>query len=136
MKIRVFGKLLPAFLILLAFTYWWASNRVWFPFAERSILVDGKPLIDDYVPVKSLSGDLFLRNQDHQTQYLVSLKKREVSIISEDYNFIDVGILFTSQNLADTDAPNITSKLNTDLTVDGGFIEFTDIQGRRWCVPK
>ena len=136
MKIRVFGILLPALLILLAFGYWFASNRVWFPFDEHSILVDGKPLMDDYVPVKSVAGDLFLRNQDHQTQYLISLRNGDVSIISEDYNFIDIGILFTNKALAYENAPNIKSKLNTDLKIDENFVEFVDVRGRRWRVPN
>ena len=136
MKIRVFGILLPALLILLAIGYWFASNRVWFPFDERSVLVDGKSLIDDYVPVKSFAGDLFLRNQDHQTQYLISLKNREVSIISEDYNFVDIGILFTNKALAYENAPNFRNNLNTDLTIGTDFVEFTDVRGRRWRVPK
>ena len=136
MKIRVFGILIPTLLILLAFGYWFASNRVWFPFDERSVLVDGKSLMDDYVPVKSVAGDLFLRNQDHQTQYLVSLKNGDVSIISEDYNFTDIGILFTNKALAYENAPNIKTKLNTDLTIGKKFVEFTDVRGRRWRVPN
>lgn len=136
MKIRIFGIILPVLLILFAFGYWCASNRVWFPFDERSVLVDCKPLMDDYVPVKSVAGDLFLRNQDHQTQYLVSLKNREVSVISEDYNFIDIGILFTNEALAYENTPSVRSRLNTDLTIGTNFVEFTDVRGRRWRVPK
>ena len=136
MKIRVFGIIIPTLLILLAFGYWFASNRVWLPFDEQSVLVDGRPLMEDYVPVKSIAGDLFLRNQDHQTQYLVSLKNRDVSIISEDYNFIDIGILFTNKALVYENAPNIKSKLNTDLTIGENFVEFTDVGGRRWRVPN
>lgn len=136
MKIHSFGKTLTAILILFAFVYWCASNRVWFPFEQGSILVDGNPLMDDYVPVKSVAGDLFLRNQDHQTQYLISLKNREVSIISEDYDFLDIGILFTNKALAYENAPNVRSKFNTDLTIGADFVEFTDIRGRRWRVPN
>ena len=136
MKIRVFGIIIPTLLVLLAFGYWFASNRVWLPFDEQSVWVDGRPLMEDYVPVKSIAGDLFLRNQDHQTQYLVSLKNRDVSIISENYDFLDIGILFTNKALVYENAPNIKSKLNTDLTIGENFVEFTDVGGRRWRVPN
>ena len=139
MKIPVFGLLLPLFLILLALSYLCVSNHIWFPLAEN-VFVDGKPLygkplFSDYVPVKSLRGDLFLRNQDHQTQYLISLKNPEVSIISEDYDFIDLGVV-TKQALADETAPNMRGKFNTDLTIDGDYVEFTDNSGSRWRVPR
>lgn len=90
----------------------------------------------DYLPGKSLNGDVFLRNQDHGTQYLISARKKEVSIISEDEDFFDVAILtYTHDDLTNLENPDIKRKLlNPNLVVESRFVEFTSADGERWHI--
>ena len=94
-------------------------------------------MYNDYVPVKSLRGDIYLRNQDNQKQYLISIKNQEVSIIKDVGDFINLGILYTSESLADTDDPRIKTKLNdSNLLITDEFIKFTSGDNEHWLVIR
>ncbi len=91
MKLTFRKKILLIGLVCIAvFTYRWISFHIWFPLNDCTILADGafSPMFYDYLPGKSLNGDIFLRNQDHGTQFLISVDKKEVSVIREDEDFL------------------------------------------------
>lgn len=118
--------------------YRWTSHHIWFPLDHAQILVNGSsnPMLYDYLPGKSLNGDIFFRNQDHGPQYLISFKKQEVSIISEDADFMDIGFLtYTRDDLVDVKYPRIKTTLsNPNLVLGNKLVEFTSTEGERWHV--
>ncbi len=90
----------------------------------------------DYLPGKSLNGDIFLRNQDHGTQFLISVDKKEVSVIREDEDFFDFGLLtYTRDDISNLENSKIKQKLlNPNLIVEDKFVEFTSEEGKRWHI--
>jgi hypothetical protein len=130
--------LLAVFACGIILAYRWVSSHIWFPVNDCKILVNGSsnPMLSDYLPGRSLNGDIFLRNQDHGTQYLISMKRREVSIISENEDFIDVGLLtYTHHALTNFDNPKIKTEVpNATLVIGDRFVEFSSSEGARWHV--
>ena len=118
--------------------YRWISSHVWFASSDCKLLVNGSfsPMLYDYLPGRSLNGDIFLRNQDHGTQYLISVKRREVSVISEDEHFIDIGLLtYTQDALTGFENPRLKTKLsNPNLLVGNRFVEFNASENEPWHV--
>jgi len=125
-----------------AIAYRWVSHHIWFSIEHSQILVDGAsypalPMLADYMPGKSLNGDIFLRNMDHGTEYLISPKKKEVSTISEDYDFIDIDFFtYTRDDLVNYKYSKVKKTVlpNSNLIVGKGFVEFTSSEGKRWHV--
>jgi len=130
------------FLVLLVcsgiLAYRWTSSHIWFASNDCKLLVNGSfnPMLYDYLPGRSLNGDIFLRNQDHGTQYLISIRKREVSVIAEDEDFIDIGVLtYTHDALTDFENPRLKTKVsNPNLLVGDRFVEFNVSDNERWRV--
>jgi hypothetical protein len=117
--------------------YIWTSHHIWFPLGQNQVLVNGNNLgLSDYLPGRSLNGDIFLRNQDHGTQYLISPKKKEVSVISGDAHFIDIGLFtYTRDDLVDVKYPSIKRAVsNPSLIVGNRFVEFTSLEGQHWRI--
>jgi hypothetical protein len=114
----------------------WVGSHIWFAFNDSELLVNGSvnPMLFDYLPGKSLNGGIFLRNQDHGTQYLISLSRREVSVISEDEEFLDLGFLtYTHDALADFENPKLKTKLaKPNLVIGNRFVEFSASENERW----
>jgi len=127
--------LIVALACLSLLAYRWVSLHIWFPL-DCQLLVDDKFKPVDYLPGKSLNGDIFLRNQDHGTQYLISVKNKEVSVISEDEDFIDVGFLtYTHDVLASLEDSKIKQRLaEPNLSVGAGVVEFAASNGERWRI--
>ena len=123
---------------LAVFSYRWISFHIWFPLNDCNILADGKfsPMFYDYLPSRSLSGEILLRNQDHGTQFLISIVKKEVSVISEDEDFLDVVFLtYTQDDITNLENSKIKQKLlNPNLIVGEKFVEFTSKGGERWHI--
>jgi hypothetical protein len=122
----------------IALAYRWISFHIWFPHNDLKILVNGSfnPMLSDHLPGKSLNGDIFLRNQDHGPQYLISVKKKEVSIICEDEGYIDLGLLtYTHDALTNLDNPKIRTKLSDPgLVIGDRSVEFVPAEGERWHI--
>src|SRR5437870_675557 len=118
--------------------YRWTSHHIWFSIDHSEILVDGafNPMLYDYMPGKSLNGDIFLRNMDHGTEYLISPKKKEVSVISEGYDFIDIGFLtYTRDDLVNYKYSKVKTVLpNSNLLIGNRFVEFTSPEGKHWHI--
>jgi len=144
MKLRRFLKpfSIAASVLAISFTtiaYRWTSHHIWFSIDHSEILVDGKfnPMLYDYMPGKSLNGDIFLRNMDHGTEYLISPQKKEVSVISEDYDFIDIDFLtYTRDDLVNYKYSKVKKTVlpNANLVVGNRFVEFTSPEGEHWHV--
>jgi hypothetical protein len=143
MKLRRLLKVLSIAAALLAVgfvtvAYKWTSHHIWFSLDHSEILVDGafNPMLYDYMPGKSLNGDIFLRNMDHGTQYLISPKRNEVSVISEEYEFIDIEFLtYTRDDLVNYRYSKVKTVLpNSNLLVGNRFVEFTSPEGKRWHI--
>ena len=130
--------LLALFACCSVFAYRWVSFHIWFAPSNFKILINGSPhpMSGDYFPGRSLNGDIFLRNQDHGTQYLISVKSRAVSIISEQEDFIDVGFLtYTHDALANFGNQQIRTEVpNANMLVGDKFVEFSSPKGERWHV--
>jgi hypothetical protein len=136
MKLATTKRLIIVALACLSvFAYRLVSLHIWLPL-DCQILVDGKFKPADYLPVKSLNGDIFLRNQDHGTQFLISVKKKEVSVISEDEDFIDVGFLtYTHDALTNLEDSKIKQGVvEPNISVSAGVVEFTSSKGERWRI--
>ena len=110
-------------------SYLWVRSNVWFRINDHRVLVNGVSLADgsDYSCFKSLPGDIFCYHQDHGTQYFISPKLSEVSVISPD---ADVGsmdvILISSGARTRFENSNVKQKLaDSHLIVGDGFVEFT-----------
>jgi hypothetical protein len=112
----------------------WARQNVWFPFDEKSILVEGKSLAEDYVPGKSIRGDVFIRNQDNQPEYFIDVEKRKLTVVN-DYKFLDFGVLLTWQKPTTQSDSSLNDKINENLKFGDEYIEFSDVWGRHWQVP-
>jgi hypothetical protein len=144
MRLRRFLKpllivALGVVVIFCAIAYRWVSHHIYFSIDHSQILVDGawNPMLYDYMPGKSLNGDIFLRNMDHGTEYLISPKKKEVSTISEDYDFIDIDFFtYTRDDLVNYKYSKVKKTVlpNSNLIVGSGFVEFTSSEGKRWHV--
>jgi hypothetical protein len=140
MKLSTSTRIVVVALICLGIlAYRWVSFHFWFPLNNCQILVNGDlnhPVLYDYEPGKSLNGDIFLRNQDHGTQYLISVKKNEVSVISEDEDFVDFGVLtLTRDDLSNLENSEVKVRLsNPSLFVGDRVVEFTSAEGERWHI--
>ena len=68
--------------------------------------------------------------------YLISPKKKEVSVISENYDFIDVGFLtYTRDDLVNYKYSKVKTVLpNSNLLVGNRFVEFTSPEGKHWHI--
>jgi len=79
---------------------------------------------------------LLLRNQDHGIQFLISVKKKEVSVISENEDFLDVVFLtYTQDDITNLENSKIKQKLlNPNLIVGDRFVEFTSEDGEHWHI--
>ena len=71
-----------------------------------------------------------------KVEYRISVRKREVSVISEDEDFIDVGVLtYTHDALTDLENPKLKTKIpNPNLVVGDRFVEFNVSDNERWRV--
>jgi len=118
--------------------YRWTAHHIWFSVDHCEILVDGafNPMLYDYMPGKTLNGDIFLRNMDHGTEYLISPRKSEISVITEDYDFIDIDFLtYTRDDLVNYKYSKVKTVVpNSNLLVGNRFVEFTSPEGKRWHV--
>src|SRR5882762_4112823 len=142
MNLRRFSK--PLLLIslvvsicLAAIVYRWTSHHIWFPLSQTQIVVNGHALrFSDYLPGKSLNGDIFLRSQDHGTQYLISPRNNEVSIITEEARFMEIGLFtYTRDDLVNAKYPNIKHAFSdSKLSVGNQFVEFTSVEGEHWRI--
>lgn len=127
--------IIVALACLSLFAYRWVSSHIWFPL-DCQITINHKFKPADYLPGKSLNGDIFLRNQDHGTQYLISVKKKEVSAISEDEGFIDIGFLtYTRDALTSLEDSKIKQTIvESNFRAGAGAVEFTSTEGERWHI--
>jgi len=134
--LSVAAAVLAVGLIIVA--YRWTTHHIWFSVNHSEILVDGafNPMLYDYMPVRSLNGDIFLRNMDHGTEYLISPKKNEVSVIMEGYEFIDIGLFtYTRDDLVNYKDSKVKTVLpNSNLLVGNRFVEFTSPENKRWNI--
>ena len=138
MKFSNYKKLIVVALVCGAILgYRWIASHIWFA-SDCKLFVNGSfsPMLYDYLPGRSLHGDIFLRNQDHGTQYLISVKRREVSVISEDEDFVDIGFLtYTHDALSDFYNPKLKTKVaNANLVVENSFVEFSPSENERWRI--
>ncbi len=128
--------LLSVFCFLLI--YWWGSSRVWFRIDNHNVVLNGRPLSDgnDYSCFKSLSRDVLCHHQDHGAQYLISPRRREVSIISEkeDVDLLDV-VLYSYRPLSNLDESNGRKSVpDAGLMVGDDLIKFVGIHGEEWHI--
>src|SRR3954465_2303589 len=128
-KFRTAEKLLLIALACASLGYWWVSSYVWFRIDSYKISINGRSLAEgsDYSCFKSLGGDIFCYHQDNGTQYFISPKNNEVSVISQD---VDVGYFefFIVSGGAHNGFENSGLKQqlsDTQLIVGKDFIEFT-----------
>ena len=122
----------------LSLGYYWTKGHVWFGIANNKISVNGTPLAEgsDYSCFKSLRGDIFCFHQDHGTQYLISPKDNEVSVIDDGVNIVYLEAIVVSGIRRGIDDPSITHNIpDNRLIVGKDFVEFTP-SVTEWRFPK
>jgi hypothetical protein len=130
-KFTTSGKLILILIAFLSIGYWWVSSYVWFRIDDRKITINGKSLFEagaaDYSCFKSLAGDILCVHQDNGTQYFISPKNNEVSVISVDVDVINLEmILISSGAHTGFESTRLKQRLSdTKLIVGKDFVEFT-----------
>ncbi len=136
-RLTISEKLALVLLIVSILSYWWASNHIWLPVNFHNVYVNGKPLYElDYSIFKSLSGDIYCYHQDHGKEYLVSLKKKEVTFSEDEdvYNY-ELMLYVPKAIPAPTNLNPRQIMPDSKLVIDSSFVEFTGVYGERWHIP-
>ncbi|MGI8655525.1 MAG: hypothetical protein ACR2LC_09925 [Pyrinomonadaceae bacterium] len=136
-------EILTLILITLALIgYWWARGHVWLPIYGSNVSVNGRSLAkypgSDYSCFRSLREDIFCPHQDHGQQYLISLNRKEISVVSEDEDYTDfAAFLYTSKDIANLNSLSTKRKLpDTQLMFGNGFIEFNPPENGHWHISN
>jgi len=130
-KFTAWEKLILILLACLSLGYWWVSSYVWFHIDDRKISINGKSLWDagaaDYSCFKSLSGDILCLHQDNGTQYYISPRNNEVSVISVDLDVTNLEMVLISGGAhTGFEGAGLKQRLSdAHLIVGKDFVEFT-----------
>lgn len=125
-------------MILIGSGFWFVANHFWFPFDRKNIFLNSMSAPIDYLPVKSLMGDIYLRHQDNGKEYVICVRKQEVNVVKDSGGFIDLGIVYTSEPLANSDDPQVKIKItDSNLIITEDTIEFTDRENyQNWVIKR
>ena len=128
-KFTTSEKLILILLACLSLGYWSVSSYVWFRVDDRKISINGRSLAEgsDYSCFKSLAGDIFCLHQDSGTQYFISPRNNEVSVISVDVDVTNLDmILISSGAHSGFDNTGLKQRLpDAQLIVGKDSIKFT-----------
>ncbi len=140
-------NLTAALLILFTGSFWYLSERLWFPVDINTANFNGDNIGGDYEVFKSFWGDYLLLHQDNGNQYLICPHYQQISILNIDRIYLV--FVFTYQPLASvnpskekvllpsTDFPDPQLKITSDKIQFYG-VEWKDNanQARLWTIRR